>query len=48
MGGVLGVGTLVYAFGIGPVTQALMPYFLIALPGDGSPSVRLRSRHEQS
>jgi len=31
MGGVLGVGTLVYAFGIGPIAQALLPYFLIDL-----------------
>ena len=25
MGGVLGIGTLVYAFAIGPIAQALMP-----------------------
>ena len=31
MGGVLGIGTLVYAFGIGPIAQALMPYFLVDL-----------------
>ncbi len=31
LGGVLGVGTLVFAFGIGPITQALMPYFLVDL-----------------
>jgi uncharacterized membrane protein YczE len=31
LGGVLGIGTLVYAFGIGPLAQALMPYFLIDL-----------------
>jgi len=49
MGGVLGVGTLVYAFGIGPIAQALMPYFLVTLrPADGPPPGRLRSRHEQS
>lgn len=53
MGGVLGVGTLVYAFGIGPITQALMPWFLVDLaprvgPGDGPPPGRLRSPHEQS
>ncbi len=43
MGGVLGIGTLVYAFGIGPIAQALMPYFLIDLgsevrAGDVPPS----------
>lgn len=39
MGGVLGVGTLVYAFTIGPIAQALMPYFLIPLrDGDAPPS----------
>jgi uncharacterized membrane protein YczE len=48
MGGVLGVGTLVYAFGIGPVAQALIPYFLVELRvGDDAPPGRLRSRHEQ-
>jgi uncharacterized membrane protein YczE len=31
LGGTLGVGTLVYAFTIGPIAQALMPYFLIDL-----------------
>ena len=36
MGGVLGIGTLVYTFGIGPIAQALMPYFLI----DPAPRVR--------
>lgn len=39
LGGVLGVGTLVYAFTIGPIAQALMPYFLVELrPGDVPPS----------
>jgi uncharacterized membrane protein YczE len=48
MGGVLGIGTLVYAFGIGPIAQALMPWFLIDLgDADGSAPGRLRSRHEQ-
>ncbi len=31
LGGVLGVGTVVYALAIGPVTQMLMPYFLVQL-----------------
>ncbi|HET9421344.1 MAG TPA: hypothetical protein VFO49_09415 [Nocardioides sp.] len=49
MGGVLGVGTLVYAFAIGPIAQALMPYFLIDLrPADEPRAGRLVSPHEQS
>ena len=49
MGGVLGVGTLVYAFAIGPIAQALMPYFLVDLrPADEPRSGRLVSPHEQS
>lgn len=49
MGGVLGVGTLVYAFGIGPIAQALIPYFLVDLGvGDGGGASRLVSPHEQS
>lgn len=49
MGGVLGVGTLVYAFAIGPIAQALMPYFLVELrPADEPRSGRLVSPHEQS
>ncbi len=52
MGGVLGVGTLVYAFAIGPIAQVLMPYFLVDLaprdPADEPRSGRLVSPHEQS
>ena len=48
MGGVLGIGTLVFAFTIGPIAQWLIPYFLIDLsPADDSPPGRLRSGHEQ-
>jgi uncharacterized membrane protein YczE len=48
MGGVLGIGTLVFAFTIGPIAQWLIPYFLIDLgPADDPPPVRLRSGHEQ-
>ena len=48
MGGVLGIGTLVYAFTIGPIAQWLIPYFLVDLvPADVSPPGRLRSGHEQ-
>ncbi len=31
LGGVLGIGTLVFAFGIGPIAQWLIPYFLVEL-----------------
>jgi uncharacterized membrane protein YczE len=52
MGGVLGVGTLVYAFAIGPIAQALMPYFLIDLaprdPAEEPRSGGLVSPHGQS
>ena len=48
LGGVLGIGTLVFAFTIGPIAQWLIPYFLIDLgPADDSPPGRLRSGHEQ-
>jgi uncharacterized membrane protein YczE len=39
LGGVLGVGTVLYALAIGPITQALMPLFLVdlgALDGRGN------------
>ena len=32
LGGVLGLGTIVYALGIGPLTQAMLPWFLVDLP----------------
>jgi uncharacterized membrane protein YczE len=52
MGGVLGVGTLVYAFAIGPIAQALMPYVLIDLaprdPAEEPRSGGLVSPHEQA
>jgi uncharacterized membrane protein YczE len=31
LGGVAGVGTIAYALGIGPLTQALLPWFLVPL-----------------
>jgi uncharacterized membrane protein YczE len=31
LGGVLGLGTVVYALAIGPLTQLFLPYFLVAL-----------------
>ena len=32
LGGRLGLGTVVYALAIGPLTQLFLPYFLIDLP----------------
>ncbi len=38
LGGVVGVGTLVYAVGIGPLTQLMLPWFLVDLgPGAADP-----------
>ncbi|MCD1284729.1 MAG: YczE/YyaS/YitT family protein [Brevibacterium sp.] len=31
LGGVFGIGTVLYAFGIGPITQALLPTFTVEL-----------------
>lgn len=31
LGGVAGLGTIVYAFGIGPLTQAMLPWFLVSI-----------------
>lgn len=31
LGGLVGLGTIVYALGIGPITQALLPYFIVEL-----------------
>ena len=31
LGGVVGIGTIVYAVGIGPITQALLPAFTVEL-----------------
>jgi uncharacterized membrane protein YczE len=36
LGGVLGLGTVLYALAIGPLTQAFMPYFLVGLPTPGA------------
>ena len=32
LGGVLGIGTLLYALLIGPITQAMLPWFVVELP----------------
>ena len=41
LGGAVGLGTVLFAFGIGPlVTQALLPFFVVKLPDrllDGLP-----------
>lgn len=37
LGGVAGVGTLLYALAIGPVTQALLPWCTVRLPHRGQP-----------
>ena len=32
LGGAVGMGTILFAVGIGPVTQALLPFFVVKLP----------------
>jgi uncharacterized membrane protein YczE len=32
LGGVLGVGTLLYAVAIGPLVQVFLPFFIVELP----------------
>jgi uncharacterized membrane protein YczE len=32
LGGAVGLGTVLFAFGIGPVTQALLPFLVVELP----------------
>ncbi|ADD42378.1 YczE/YyaS/YitT family protein [Stackebrandtia nassauensis] len=34
LGGVLGVGTVLYALAIGPLSQLMLPWFTVALPGE--------------
>jgi uncharacterized membrane protein YczE len=38
LGGVVGVGTLVYTLAIGPMVQAMLPYAIVELPRDRSSS----------
>ena len=38
LGGTVGVGTVLYAVGIGPLLQWLMPKFAVPLPGDTEPA----------
>ena len=35
LGGVLGVGTILYALAIGPLTQLMLPWFLVELDVPG-------------
>jgi uncharacterized membrane protein YczE len=46
MGGVVGVGTVLYAVAIGPVVQAFLPLLTVPLPhpGDGEASAPTRTR----
>src|SRR3954449_9953114 len=39
LGGVAGVGTIVYALAIGPLSQALLPSFLVPMSGSGAGDV---------
>ena len=38
LGGTAGLGTVLYALAIGPVTQALLPFLVVALPAEASPA----------
>ena len=46
LGGVLGLGTVLYALAIGPLTQLLLPLFLVDVDAgrDGRPKVSRRGR----
>ena len=33
LGGVVGIGTVLYALAIGPLVQVLLPHFIVDLPG---------------
>ena len=37
LGGTAGLGTVLYALAIGPVTQALLPFLVVTLPAEASP-----------
>ena len=36
LGGVVGLGTLLYALAIGPLVQVLLPHFIVELPGSAA------------
>jgi uncharacterized membrane protein YczE len=38
LGGVLGIGTVVYALAIGPLAQLMLPWCLVRLPGAAEPA----------
>jgi uncharacterized membrane protein YczE len=42
LGGVLGVGTVLYAVLIGPLTQLMLPWFTVDLPGVADPASAAR------
>lgn len=44
LGGHLGLGTVLFAVTIGPITQALLPAFVVALPPRGEDAVSAASR----
>ena len=48
LGGVLGVGTVLFALAIGPVTQALLPLFLVDLVDRGDPRCSPTARRSGS
>ncbi|MBU4214966.1 MAG: hypothetical protein KJ548_12845 [Actinobacteria bacterium] len=39
LGGTVGIGTLVYALGVGPLIHLLLPRLTVARPGPGEPAV---------
>lgn len=41
LGGTLGIGTVLFALGIGPITQVMMPWFLVDLADGPSPEETL-------
>ena len=44
LGGVVGVGTVLYALAIGPLVQLMLPHCIVQLPGPGSSEVSAASR----
>lgn len=47
LGGVLGLGTVLYALAIGPLTQAMLPWFVVPLDVPASPDVQPSSDSER-
>ena len=44
LGGVAGLGTVLYALAIGPLTQAMLPAWVVELPAPSTPEVSASSR----